>query len=75
MDKDQILAVRSIKKGKRTWILALQAHFFKLDDNKTRLYLNAIETTERTYVADRTRFFLFVVPLPGGGGKEAKVDS
>lgn len=28
-------------------------------------------TTERSYVADRTRFFLFIVPLPGGGGNEA----
>jgi hypothetical protein len=39
--------------------------------NKSRLYLSAVETTERSYVSDRTRFFLFIIPLPGGGGKEA----
>ncbi len=71
-DKDFIVARRSFQKGKKTTILVVQA---KIVGEKTAeastLFLSALETTEQFYVADRTRFFLFIVPLPGGGGKQA----
>ena len=41
------------------------------NEDETTLFLSAIETTERLYVSDRTRFFLLIIPLPGGGGKQA----
>lgn len=69
--KGFILAKRSFRKGKRTTILAVQAKIIPSQMNKATLYLNAVEMTERLYVADRTRFLLFVIPLPGGGGKNA----
>ena len=65
-----ILAKRSFQRGKRTHILVLQANLSPDEKDKTTLYLNAMQTTERYYVADHTRFFLWIVPLPGGGGKE-----
>lgn len=66
-----ILAKRPMQKGKRTTILALQAKIEASQEDKAALYLNAFQTTERLFVTDRTRFFLFIIPLPGGGGKEA----
>ncbi|MCK4809486.1 MAG: hypothetical protein KAS99_00930 [Candidatus Omnitrophica bacterium] len=71
VDKGFILAKRFFQKGKRTIILLLQAKIIADDESKSILYLNAVQTTQKAYVADRTRFFLWVVPLPGGGGKEA----
>ena len=68
--KGFILAKRSFQRGKRTIILVLQANSSFDEAEKTTLYLNAMETTERYYVADHTRFFLWLIPLPGGGGKE-----
>ena len=65
-----ILAKRCFQKGKRHIVLLLQAKIIP-DENKSTLYLNALQTTERLFVADRTRFFLWIIPLPGGGGKEA----
>lgn len=66
-----ILAKRSLQRGRNTIILALQAKININQENKATLYLNALQTTERFFVADRTRFFMFIIPLPGGGGKEA----
>lgn len=66
-----ILGKRYFKRGKKNIILALQAKVISDQENKSTLYLTAMETTENSYVADRTRFFLFLIPLPGGGGKEA----
>ena len=68
---DFILAKRSFQKGKRTTALLLQAKITSETENKSTVFLSAIETKEASYVADRTRFFLWIVPLPGGGGKEA----
>ena len=65
-----VVARRSFKKGKRTFIIVIQARLLP-ENEKTTLFLNALETTERIFVADRTRFFMFVIPLPGGGGKQA----
>jgi len=65
-----ILAKRCFQKGKRNIILLLQAKIIP-DENKSTLYLNTLQTTERLFIADRTRFFLWIIPLPGGGDKEA----
>jgi len=65
-----ILAKRCFQKGKRNIILLLQAKIIP-EENKSTLYLSALQTTERLFIADRTRFFLWIIPLPGGGGKEA----
>lgn len=69
--KDFFVGRRAFQKGKRTTILILQAKIMPDSGSSATIYLNALETTERSYVADRTRFFLFIIPLPGGGGKEA----
>ncbi len=66
-----ILVERPVEKGKRTYIVCLQARVFEDAPGKSSLFLNGNERCERTYVRDNTRFFLFIIPLPGGGGKEA----
>lgn len=70
-DKGSILAKRSFQRGKRSIVLVLQAKIDSSSNDKTMLYLTALQTTEMYYVSDHTRFFLFLVPLPGGGGKNA----
>ena len=70
-EKGFILAKRSFQKGKRAIVLTLQAKITYDGEGKSTLYLNALQTTEKLFVADRTRFLLWVIPLPGGGGKEA----
>jgi len=70
-ESGDLLAKRSFQKGKRTIALLLQAKFIAGSKDTTTLFLTAMETSERLYVADRTRFLLFIIPLPGGGGKEA----
>jgi hypothetical protein len=70
-EKGFILAKRYFQKGKRNIILVLQAKIISDKEDKSNLYLNALQITERLFVADRTRFFLWLIPLPGGGGKEA----
>ena len=69
--KGFILAKRYFQQGKRNIIVILQAKTISDREDKSALYLNALQTTERLFVADRTRFFLWLIPLPGGGGKEA----
>ena len=66
-----LVAERAVEKGKRTYIVSLQARVFEDAQGGTTLFLNGSERCERTYVRDNTRFFLFIIPLPGGGGKEA----
>lgn len=66
-----VSAERSVEKGKRTYIVVIQARIFDEGPGKSKLFLNGSERCERTYVRDNTRFFLFIIPLPGGGGKEA----
>ncbi|MFA5119394.1 MAG: DUF2242 domain-containing protein [Candidatus Omnitrophota bacterium] len=71
VDKGFILAKRSFQRGKRSIVLVVQAKMDTSCNDKTMLYLSALQTTEMYYVSDHTRFFLFIVPLPGGGGKNA----
>jgi hypothetical protein len=64
-----ILAKRYFQKGKKSTMLLAQAKITSFGKNNATLYLNFLETTERLFVTDRTRFFLFIIPLPGGGGQ------
>ena len=66
-----LVGKRAFQKGKRTIVLLLQAKITSEEENKSTVFLSAIETKEASYLADRTRFFLWLIPLPGGGGKEA----
>ena len=56
--------------GYQTIVVVVQSKILSKADNIQQLFLSGIQTTERNYVADRTRFLLFIIPLPGGGGKE-----
>ena len=56
--------------GYQTIVVVVQSKILSKSENEQQLFLNGIQTTERNYVADRTRFLLFIIPLPGGGGKE-----
>lgn len=54
-EKGFILGKRSFQQGKKITALLVQAKIIPSNENKSTLYLNALETTEVTYVADRTR--------------------
>ena len=56
--------------GYQKIVVVVQSKILSKSDNEQQLFLNGVQTTERNYVADRTRFLLFIIPLPGGGGKE-----
>ncbi|NTV29749.1 MAG: hypothetical protein HGA80_06700 [Candidatus Omnitrophica bacterium] len=65
-----LTAFRKFSRGYQTVVVVLQAKIISNCDNEQQLFLNGIQTTERNYVEDKTRFFLWLVPLPGGGGKQ-----
>ena len=76
VDKDDpvvqtVSARRFFTRSHQTIVIIVQSKIMTIDEkaDKQKLYLNAVQTTERNYIADRTRFLLWVVPLPGGGGK------
>ena len=56
--------------GYQKIVVVVQCKILPRNDHEQQLFLNGVQTTARNYVADRTRFLLFIVPLPGGGGKE-----
>lgn len=64
-----LTAFRKFSQGYQTVVVVLQSKIMAAADGQQELYLNGIQTTERNYVEDKTRFFLWLVPLPGGGGK------
>ena len=64
-----LTAFRKFSQGYQTVVVVLQAKIMPSGKDQ-ELYLNGIQTTERNYVEDKTRFFLWLVPLPGGGGKQ-----
>lgn len=70
-EKGFVLAKRFFQKGKKTIVVILQAKITSDEENKSSIYLSGLQTTQRLYQADRTRFLLWIIPLPGGGGKEA----
>jgi hypothetical protein len=65
-----LTAFRKFSQGYQTVVVILQAKIIPNGDAEQQLFLNGIQTTERNYVQDKTRFFLWLVPLPGGGGKQ-----
>jgi hypothetical protein len=65
-----LLGKKAEQEGRKTHLLLLQVRIEKNVDGASA-YLNAYQTTEQEYVKDNTRFLLWIVPLPGGGGKEA----
>ena len=69
--KGSLAAKRLFQKGQKNITIALQIKITSNGNKGSTLFLNATQTTERVYIADRTRFFLWIIPLPGGGGKEA----
>lgn len=70
-EKGNILSERAFQKRKRSFTVVVQGKITTCSEGRSKLYLNAKETVERLYVSDRTRFFLWLIPLPGGGGKQA----
>ncbi|MCK5580193.1 MAG: DUF2242 domain-containing protein [Candidatus Omnitrophica bacterium] len=70
-ENGMIVAKKIFQKGKRNIVVALQAKIILDGEIGSSVFLNAVQTTEKLYVADRTRFFMFLIPLPGGGGKQA----
>jgi len=67
----RLQATRYFQKGRRSIVIVLNANLQSPGENKTTVYLNAVQTTEKLYAQSHTRFFLFIIPLPGGGGEEA----
>mgnify|MGYP001617592725 FL=1 len=65
-------ATRYFQKGKRSIVIVLNADLQSLGENKTAVYLNAVQTTEKLYSQSHARFFLGLIPLPGGGGETAE---
>ena len=68
----RLQASRYFQKGKRNIVIVLNANLQSLEENKTTVYLNAVQTTEKLYAQSHTRFFLGLIPLPGGGGETAE---
>ena len=64
-------ASRYYTEGKRTTTITVQANVQVQGQQRTTVYLNAVQRTERLFARSHTRFFLWVIPLPGGGGTEA----
>ena len=65
-----IIASRYFSESRNNIVVVLQSRMFAQDEGHQKLFLNGIQTTQRNYVVDRTRFLLWLIPLPGGGGKE-----
>lgn len=65
-----LTAFRKFTRGSQTVVVVVQAKIISSTEKEQQLFLNGIQTTERNYVQDKTRFFLWLVPLPGGGGKQ-----
>ena len=65
-------ATRYFQKEKRSIVIVLNANLQSLEENKTTVYLNAVQTTEKLYARGHTRFFMGLIPLPGGGGETAE---
>lgn len=69
-DKGFILGKRSFPRGRKTNIVLVQAKVMPVTSDKCTVYLNGVETSEVRYVTDRTRYFLFLIPLVSEGGKQ-----
>jgi hypothetical protein len=59
------------EKGKRTTTLTLKVSLQPEGEKSTTIYANATDLRERVFTRSHRRFFLWIVPLPGGGGATA----
>ena len=64
-------ASRYFKEGRRTTRITLQVNVQPDGRHQSLVYATAIQTAEQVFVRSHRRFFLWVIPLPGGGGSEA----
>lgn len=64
-------ASRHFTKGWRTTTVKLRISLEPAEGEQTLVYASAVERTERLFTRSHHRFFLWIVPLPGGGGVEA----
>lgn len=64
-------ASRHFTKGRRTTTVQLRVNLEQGESGQTLIYANAVERSERLFTRSHRRFFLWVLPLPGGGGIEA----
>ncbi|MCK4858933.1 MAG: DUF2242 domain-containing protein [Candidatus Omnitrophica bacterium] len=71
-EKGIIQAKKHFQKGKKTITLSLQAVIDSEGENQQVLFTNAVQKIETLYVKSHTRFFLWLIPLPGGGGEESE---
>ena len=70
-ERGYLEASRYFKDGKRTTGIVLKVNLQPDGDARTLAYVNAIQSTEKVFARSHTRFFLWIIPLPGGGGSEA----
>jgi len=66
-----VKASRYFQDRKRTTSIAIRMDIEPLGVEETAVYASAVQTREKIYLRSHRRFFLWVIPLPGGGGTEA----
>lgn len=64
-------ASKHFQEGKKTTTIVLKASLETAGSGATTVYVNVLETRERVFARSHTRFFLWIIPLPGGGGTVA----
>jgi hypothetical protein len=70
-DKGLMEATRHFQEGKRTTTLTMKVSLQPEGEQTTTVYANATDLRERVFTRSHRRFFLWIVPLPGGGGATA----
>ena len=69
--KGRVTASRLFQDGRKTTKIRLKAETEPDGSGQTVVFLSAIEETDRLFTRSHRRFFLWIIPLPGGGGVEA----
>ena len=69
--KGRATASRLFQDGRKTTKIQLKAEIEPDGSGQTVVFLSAIEETDRLFTRSHRRFFLWIIPLPGGGGVEA----
>ncbi|HOK80411.1 MAG TPA: hypothetical protein PK354_06145 [bacterium] len=59
---NKIEAIKHFDKGNLSVDLLIQANLESMENNKTQVYLNAVQTTKTIYATRKT---LLIIPLPG----------
>jgi len=65
-----MMASRYFSQSRSNTVVVIQSRMFSQGNGHQKLFFNGIQTTQRNYITDHTRFLLWLIPLPGGGGKE-----